>query len=78
MLVSGGDRAHVLLVLQPIWTTGTETDTWLRGRIEVVLNWATLKRYQEGENPARWRGHMAQLLAPPRKVAKVEILCFGL
>jgi len=70
--VSAVDTQLVLDILEPIWATRTETATRLRGRIEAILDWAAVKRYREGENPARWRGHMAQLLAPPRKVTKVE------
>jgi len=70
--VSEVDTQLVLDVLEPIWTTRTETATRLRGRIEAILDWAAVKRYREGENPARWRGHLAQLLPAPRKVAKVE------
>jgi integrase len=69
--VAAVDTQLVLDVLEPIWHTRTETATRLRGRIEVVLDWAMVKGYRQGENPARWRGHLAQLLAPPRKVARV-------
>jgi len=63
---------HVLDVLKPIWTTKTETATRLRARIEAVLDWATVHGYRSGDNPARWRGHLDNLLPRPSKVAKVE------
>lgn len=64
---------HVLAVLEPIWTTKTETASRLRGRLESVLDWATTRGYRnEGPNPARWRGHLDALLAAPSRVAKVE------
>lgn len=66
------DTALVMRVLQPIWTTKTETATRLRGRIENVLAWATVQGYRTGDNPARWRGHLDKLLAKRSKVAKVE------
>lgn len=67
------DTPHVLAVLSPIWTTKTETATRLRGRIEQVLDWATVAKHRkEGPNPARWRGHLDKLLAKPKKIAKVE------
>jgi integrase len=62
----------VLRVLQPIWTSKTETAVRLRGRLERVLDWAKAQGYREGENPAAWRGHLDKLLAEPRKVAKRE------
>ncbi len=70
--VSSVDRALVLQVLSPIWATKTETAKRLRGRIEGVLDWAKVSGYRDGENPARWRGHLDKLLAPPSKVRKVE------
>lgn len=66
------DTALVMKVLQPIWTTKTETATRLRSRIESVLGWATVSKYRIGENPARWRGHLDNLLAKRSKVKKVE------
>lgn len=63
---------HILQILEPIWTCKTETASRLRGRIEKVLDYATSKGYRSGDNPARWRGHLDNLLATPRKVAKVE------
>lgn len=72
LLVRDIELPHVLRVLEPIWTTKTETATRVRGRIEAVLNWATTKGYRSGLNPARWRGHLENLLAKPGAVAKVE------
>ena len=63
---------QVLEVLDPIWTTKTETASRLRGRLELVLDWAAARGHRKGLNPARWRGHLGKLLARPSKVAKVE------
>lgn len=64
-------QAHVLSVLQPIWKDKTETANRLRGRIEQVLDWAKVRGFREGENPARWRGHLDKLLPAPAKIARV-------
>ena len=66
------DTALVLKVLEPIWTTKTETAGRVRGRIESVLDWAKARGYRAGENPARWRGHLDKLLPARSKVRKVE------
>ncbi|MGN6524959.1 MAG: tyrosine-type recombinase/integrase [Burkholderiaceae bacterium] len=63
---------HIVRILEPIWTTKTETAKRLRGRIESVLDWATIRGYRDGPNPARWKGHLDNLLAAPHKVATVE------
>lgn len=70
--VASIDTALVVKCLSPIWTTKTETATRVRGRIEKILDWATTSQYRQGENPARWRGHLDTLLAPPNKVTVVE------
>jgi integrase len=70
--VSAVDTPLVVKVLEPIWTTKTETAKRLRGRIEKVLGWATTAGYRTGDNPARWSGHLENLLAAPSKVATVE------
>ena len=70
--VQGVDVALVMKVLGPIWTTKTETARRVRGRIERVLDWATTSEYRVGENPARWRGHLENLLAKRSKVREVE------
>jgi len=60
----------VLAVLKPIWTTKAETASRVRGRIEKVLDAAKAKGFREGENPARWRGHLDHLLPRPSKLAR--------
>lgn len=55
-------------VLEPIWLTKTETATRVRQRIESVMDWAKVKEYRTGENPARWKGALEHLLAKPSKV----------
>ncbi|MCL1825993.1 MAG: integrase arm-type DNA-binding domain-containing protein [Betaproteobacteria bacterium] len=66
------DTAHVLQALEPIWVKRIETASRLRGRIERVLAWATVSGYREGENPARWKGHLQELLPPPAKIKQVR------
>lgn len=56
------DEQMVLRVLAPIWHTKAETASRLRGRIEKVLDYATAKKHRSGENPARWRGNLKELL----------------
>lgn len=62
----------VLRALEPIWRTKTETATRVRERIERVLSWASTMGYREGENPARWQGHLQELLPAPSKIKTVE------
>jgi len=59
-------------VLRPIWLTKTETATRVRQRIETILDAEASKGHRQGENPFRWRGHLANLLPAPGKVRKVE------
>lgn len=54
--------AHVLQILEPIWKAKAETASRVRGRMETILDAAKARGYREGENPARWRGHIAQIL----------------
>ena len=65
------DVGLVLKAVEPIWTTKTETASRVRGRIESVLDWATARGYRQGENPARWRGHLESLLPKKSKVVRV-------
>jgi integrase len=63
----------VLKVLEPIWQTKVETASRLRGRIEAVLDWAVARDFRgKGDNPARWKGHLDQLLPASSKVRRVE------
>lgn len=66
------DTSLVLKVLEPIWTKKLETAGRVRGRIELVLDWAKARGYRAGENPARWKGHLDHLLPARGKVRKVE------
>jgi len=66
------NTAMVLRVLEPIWRTKPETASRLRGRIESVLAWATTHGYRRGDNPARWRGHLDNLLPARTAVRAVE------
>ena len=72
VLVRDVKLPQVLAVLEPIWTTTNETASRLRGRLELVIDWATARGLREGLNPARWRGHLDKLLPKPAKVARVE------
>jgi integrase len=58
--------------LEPIWKVTPETASRLRGRIEAVLDWARVRGYRDGENPARWKGHLNKLFPARAKVQKVE------
>ena len=66
------DTALVLKVLEPIWTAKPETAGRVRGRIESILDWAKVRGFRTGENPARWRGHLDKLLPARGKLRKVE------
>jgi len=70
--VSAIDTTLVMKVLEPIWATKTETASRVRGRIESVLDWATVRGYRSGENPARLKGHLDTLLPKRSRVQKVE------
>lgn len=70
--VADVETAHVMRILEPIWLTKTETASRLRGRIESVLDWATVRGFRKGDNPARWRGHIEHLLAARSAVQKTE------
>jgi integrase len=72
LLVNTVDTAIVLRVLEPIWTSKTVTAGRVRGRIELILDFAKARGLREGENPARWRGHLDHLLPAIAKVRKVE------
>jgi integrase len=66
------DTGLVLKILEPIWSKKPETASRLRGRIENVLDWAKARGYRSSENPARWKGHLNQLLPTLSKKARVK------
>ena len=70
--VADVDTAAVLQVLRAIWGTKTETASRVRGRIEAILSAAKVEGLRTGDNPAVWRGHIAEVLPSKRKVSKVE------
>jgi integrase len=70
--VASIDTPLVLKVVEPIWPDKTETASRVRGRIESVLDWATVRGYRSGDNPARWKGHLDQVLPARGTIAKVE------
>ncbi len=72
LAVSVIDLPHVLSCLEPIWSSKNETASRLRGRVESILDWASVRKYRSGENPARWKGHLDKVLAAPSKIQKVE------
>ena len=69
MVVSDVELRHVEAALRPIWETRTVTASKLRGRLEALFSWATVKGYREGDNPARWASGLKELLPAPSRVA---------
>jgi integrase len=70
--VAAVDTALVIKVLDPIWSKKPETASRLRGRIEAVLDFAKVRGYRVGENPARWKGHLKEALPAVSKLRKVK------
>jgi integrase len=63
---------HVRAALEPVWSIKPETASRVRGRIEAILDYATTLKWRSGDNPARWKGHLANLLPARSKVRRVE------
>ncbi len=70
--VADVSTSHVVAALEPIWSKKPETASRVRGRIESVLDYAKSREWRSGENPARWRGHISNLLPKRAKVSKVQ------
>ncbi|MGC3963635.1 MAG: integrase arm-type DNA-binding domain-containing protein [Rhodocyclaceae bacterium] len=70
--VASVGQAEVLKCLETIWKDKTETASRLRGRIESVLDWATVRGFRSGENAARWKGHLDHLLPTISKAKRVQ------
>ena len=69
--VAAVDTGLVVQVLDPIWAVKPETANRVRGRIEAVLDTATVRGYRQGPNPAQWKGNLAHILPARAKVRKV-------
>lgn len=72
LAVATVDTGLVMKAIELIWQEKPETASRLRGRIESVLDWATVRGYRHGANPARWRGHLDQLLPAPSKAKQAR------
>lgn len=70
--VANIDVSDVLRVLEPIWTTKTETASRLRQRMEAVFSWAIASELRERDNPARWKGNLSEMLPKPGKVKQAK------
>jgi integrase len=77
LAVADVDRGMVMKILEPIWETKPETASRLRGRIESVLDWAKVSGYRDGDNPARWKGHLEYLLSAKPKAERQPSLAYG-
>jgi hypothetical protein len=64
--VSSIDTGAVIKIIEPLWRDKTETASRVRGRIEAILDYAKAREWRQGENPARWRGHLDHLLPKAR------------
>jgi integrase len=68
--VASIETAHVMTVIEPIWKAKPETASRVRGRIEVILDAAKARGHRQGENPARWRGHIEQILPARTRLSR--------
>ena len=71
MLVRNVNIGHVTAIVEPHWATKNETINRVRNRIELVLDWASVRKLRNGDNPARWKGNLDKLLADRAIVAPV-------
>jgi integrase len=69
--VAAIDVGLVVQVLDPIWAAKPETASWVRGRIETVLDAATVRGFRQGPNPAQWKGNLAHILPARSRMRKV-------
>jgi len=69
--VGSVDKGAVAKIIEPLWREKTETASRVRGRIERILDYAKARGWRDGENPARWRGHLDRLVPQRSKVQRV-------
>lgn len=72
--ISEVEVGHVTKVLDPIWSTKTETAGRIRQRVEAILDWAAVRGYRTAANPARWKGHLAKVFPAQGRIAPVKHL----
>lgn len=72
LAVAAVGTGEVTEIIKPLWSEKSETASRIRGRIETVLDYAATHGWRSGENPARWRGHLENILPKKSKVSKVE------
>jgi len=71
LMVRSINIEHVINIVEPHWATKNETISRVRNRIELVLDWATVRGYRDQKNPARWKGNLDKLLADRKVSARV-------
>lgn len=71
VLVRHVNITHITSIIEPHWATKNETINRVRNRIELVLDWATVRKLRSGDNPARWKGNLDKLLAARKIVGAV-------
>lgn len=77
LAVADVDVNLVVKIIEPIWKKIPETASRIRGRIEAILGYATAREFRTGENPARWKGHLAEVLSKIPKAEHHEALPFA-
>ena len=70
MPIDAIDTGLVLKVLEPLWAKTPETASRVRGRVEAALDWAKVRGFRDGENPARWKGHLDKILQRRAKLTR--------
>ena len=70
--VASIELGHITSILDPIWTTKTETATRVRGRIESVIDYGIANGWRTAPNPARWKANLDAVLAKPGKLKAVR------
>jgi integrase len=71
------DTAMVTKFLEPIWRTIPNSAMRHRGSIENVLDWATVHKFRQGDNPARWSGHLEHVFAAKPKPVHLEAMPYA-
>lgn len=72
MPIAAIGTGEVMVIVEPLWSSKPETASRVRGRIESILDYAKARGWRNGENPARWRGHLDHPLPARSKVRRVE------